>query len=210
MTLRLPSDRHTPALARRALDVVKDRVSSGTLDAARLLTSELVTNAVRHAGLAQRDAVGLRIACGRGLRVEVTDAGTGFRWGRLGAADPMRGDGGLGFLLVARLAASWGVESGPPTRVWFELDAGRPFDRAPVRVSRPARVTVLATTREGRMDEKRDETKGRIKEATGALTGDDDLKREGKMDRAGATVKEKTNEAVDRTKEAVSDLTRDR
>jgi uncharacterized protein YjbJ (UPF0337 family) len=60
------------------------------------------------------------------------------------------------------------------------------------------------------MDEKRDETKCRIKEATGALTGDDDLKREGKMDRAGATVKEKTNDAVDRTKEAVNDLTRDR
>ena len=60
------------------------------------------------------------------------------------------------------------------------------------------------------MDENRDETKGRIKEAAGALTGDDDLKREGKMDRAGATVKEKTNEAVDRTKDAVNDLTRDR
>lgn len=59
------------------------------------------------------------------------------------------------------------------------------------------------------MDEKRDETKGRVKEAAGALTGDDDLKREGKMDRAGATVKEKANDAVDRTKDAVNDLTRD-
>ena len=59
------------------------------------------------------------------------------------------------------------------------------------------------------MDEKRDETKGRMKEAAGALTGDDDLKREGKMDRAGATVKEKTNDAVDRTKDAVNDVTRD-
>ena len=59
------------------------------------------------------------------------------------------------------------------------------------------------------MDEKRDETKGRVKEATGALTGDDDLKREGKMDRAGATVKEKTGNAVERTKKAVNDVTRD-
>jgi uncharacterized protein YjbJ (UPF0337 family) len=57
------------------------------------------------------------------------------------------------------------------------------------------------------MDEKRDETKGRMKEAAGAITGDDELKREGKMDRAGATVKEKVNDAVDRTKDA---LTRDR
>lgn len=57
------------------------------------------------------------------------------------------------------------------------------------------------------MDEKRDETKGRMKEAAGALTGDDDLKREGQVDQAGATVKEKVNDAVDRTKDA---LTRDR
>lgn len=60
------------------------------------------------------------------------------------------------------------------------------------------------------MDEKRDETKGRMKEAAGALSGDEDLQREGKMDRAGASAKEKANDAVDRTKDAVNDLTRDR
>ena len=52
-----------------------------------------------------------------------------------------------------------------------------------------------------------DDAKGRMKEAAGALTGDDDLKREGQVDQAGATVKEKVNDAVDRTKDA---LTRDR
>jgi uncharacterized protein YjbJ (UPF0337 family) len=51
-----------------------------------------------------------------------------------------------------------------------------------------------------------DEAKGRIKEAAGDLTDDDDLKREGKMDRAGATVKRKTNETVDRVKEKVDDV----
>ena len=45
-------------------------------------------------------------------------------------------------------------------------------------------------------DAKCDEAKGRAKEAAGALTGDDELEREGKMDRAGATVKKKTGEAV--------------
>ena len=206
MKLHLPNDRRTPTLARRALDVLRDRIPDDVLDGARLLTSELVTNAVRHAGLEQRDGIDVRIALTRRLRVEVTDAGKGLRWGGLGASDPLRGDGGLGFLLVAQLSASWGVESGPPTCVWFELDPRRPFDPEPVRVSPPAETTV----QEGRMDEKRDETKGRIKEATGALTGDDDLKREGKMDRAGATAKEKTNKAVDRVKDAVGDLTRDR
>lgn len=58
-------------------------------------------------------------------------------------------------------------------------------------------------------DAKRDEAKGRAKEAGGALTGNDDLKREGKMDRAGATVKKKTGEAVDGTKRAIDDVTRD-
>jgi uncharacterized protein YjbJ (UPF0337 family) len=57
------------------------------------------------------------------------------------------------------------------------------------------------------MGEKTDEAKGRAKEAVGDLTDDDDLKREGKMDRAGATVKRKTGEAVDKVKEAVDDAT---
>ncbi|MGZ5352415.1 MAG: CsbD family protein [Actinomycetota bacterium] len=57
------------------------------------------------------------------------------------------------------------------------------------------------------MGEKTDEAKGRVKEAAGDLTDDDDLKREGKMDQAGATVKRKTGEAVDKTKEVIDDLT---
>ena len=56
------------------------------------------------------------------------------------------------------------------------------------------------------MGEKTDEAKGRVKEAAGDLTGDKDLEREGKMDQAGATVKEKTGKAVDKTKEAVDDV----
>ena len=56
------------------------------------------------------------------------------------------------------------------------------------------------------MGEKTDEAKGRVKEAAGDLTGDKDLQREGKMDQAGAKVKEKTGQAVDKTKEAVDDV----
>jgi len=47
-----------------------------------------------------------------------------------------------------------------------------------------------------------DEAKGRVKEAAGDLTDDDDLKREGKLDQAGDTVKEK----VDDVKDKVGDL----
>jgi uncharacterized protein YjbJ (UPF0337 family) len=51
-----------------------------------------------------------------------------------------------------------------------------------------------------------DETKGRVKEAAGDLTDDDDLKREGKMDQAGAKVKEKTGDAVDSVKEKANEM----
>jgi uncharacterized protein YjbJ (UPF0337 family) len=48
-----------------------------------------------------------------------------------------------------------------------------------------------------------DEAKGRAKEAVGDLTDDDDLKREGKADRAAGTVKDKANDAIDKVKDAV-------
>lgn len=53
-------------------------------------------------------------------------------------------------------------------------------------------------------DAKKDEAKGRIKEAAGDLTNDDDLKREGKTDRMGATVKEKAGEVVDKAKDLLN------
>jgi len=46
-----------------------------------------------------------------------------------------------------------------------------------------------------------DDAKGRIKEAGGALTGDDDLKREGKVDQASGTVKDKVGDAADKAKD---------
>ncbi|MEW6475136.1 MAG: CsbD family protein [Actinomycetota bacterium] len=53
------------------------------------------------------------------------------------------------------------------------------------------------------MDDKMDEAKGRMKEAAGDLTDDDEMKREGKADRMGAKVKEKTNEVVDKAKDVI-------
>jgi uncharacterized protein YjbJ (UPF0337 family) len=55
------------------------------------------------------------------------------------------------------------------------------------------------------MGEKTDEMKGRAKEAVGDMTDDPDLKREGKLDRAGASVKGKTGETVDSVKEKLND-----
>jgi uncharacterized protein YjbJ (UPF0337 family) len=51
------------------------------------------------------------------------------------------------------------------------------------------------------MGEHVDKAKGTIKENVGDLTDDERLEREGKMDRAGANVKEKADDAVDTVKE---------
>jgi uncharacterized protein YjbJ (UPF0337 family) len=53
------------------------------------------------------------------------------------------------------------------------------------------------------MDDKHiDEGKGRVKEAAGALTGDDSLKNQGKVDQAKSSVKD----AVDKVGDKASDV----
>jgi len=51
------------------------------------------------------------------------------------------------------------------------------------------------------MSGKTDEMKGRVKEAAGALTGDEKLKREGKLDLAAGKVKNAAEKAIDKAKE---------
>ncbi len=51
-----------------------------------------------------------------------------------------------------------------------------------------------------------DEAKGRAKEAAGDLTDDDELKREGKQDQAGAKVKEFAEDAKDKVEDAVDSV----
>ena len=48
-----------------------------------------------------------------------------------------------------------------------------------------------------------DDIKGRVKEATGVITGDKDLEHEGKVDQAGAKVKETAEKAKDKVEDAV-------
>jgi uncharacterized protein YjbJ (UPF0337 family) len=48
-----------------------------------------------------------------------------------------------------------------------------------------------------------DTAKGRVKQAAGDLTGDDALKREGKVDEAAGTLKEKVGDAADKVKDAL-------
>lgn len=56
------------------------------------------------------------------------------------------------------------------------------------------------------MSGKTDELKGRVKEAAGAITDDDRLRREGKADQAAGKVKQQVEKAVDTAKEKLEDL----
>ena len=56
------------------------------------------------------------------------------------------------------------------------------------------------------MGGKTDVAKGRIKEAAGVLTGNDELRAEGKADQAAGKVKQVAGKAVDKVKQAVKKL----
>jgi uncharacterized protein YjbJ (UPF0337 family) len=53
------------------------------------------------------------------------------------------------------------------------------------------------------MTGKTDQMKGKAKEAVGDLTGDEELKSEGKADRQAGEVKEKVDEVIDKVKSVV-------
>jgi anti-sigma regulatory factor (Ser/Thr protein kinase) len=117
LDVELPSTASAPATARGALEQIAGTVSEARMRDLRLLVSELVTNAVRHAeGAAVRLIVSI---AGGTLRVEVHDRGRGFEV-KAPPTDPLRASG-WGLVLVEELADRWGVDGTPRTRVWFEM-----------------------------------------------------------------------------------------
>jgi anti-sigma regulatory factor (Ser/Thr protein kinase) len=123
MRLQLDLERNpdSAAEARRALADVADHLTPRRLEDARLLVSELVTNAIRHAGLAAADRITLVMqADEHALRIEVRDPGPGFEIVEP-TPDPAR-PSGWGLYLVRELSDRWGVERAKDTTVWFELD----------------------------------------------------------------------------------------
>jgi serine/threonine-protein kinase RsbW len=124
IALTVTADLDAPSAARAAVvDGLGGRVADDVLSDARLLVSELVTNSVRHAGLAADGVVhvGAKVTDGM-LRLEVHDAGTG---GTVAPRTPNR-EGGFGLHLVEALAHRWGVTREGFTRVWIELDCRPP------------------------------------------------------------------------------------
>jgi anti-sigma regulatory factor (Ser/Thr protein kinase) len=115
-----------PAAAAEARRRVGDAIRSWQvpvdLDAALLLTSELVTNAVRHEAGQGPQAVVLAIACSRGrLRVDVHDTSRSLPTVAEVPADA-DAETGRGLLLVETLSDEWGFYRTPAGKaVYFTL-----------------------------------------------------------------------------------------
>lgn len=121
MQLSLPADPSTPGVARNALGDEELSVPARLVPDLQLLVSELVTNSVRHANLAREQRIEIRVTVRTGtVRVEVEDPGPGFTPTPRRPGD--RRDEGWGLYLVERIADRWGVTSGTPAVVWFEID----------------------------------------------------------------------------------------
>uniref|UniRef100_A0AAU2V1Q1 SpoIIE family protein phosphatase n=1 Tax=Streptomyces sp. NBC_00003 TaxID=2903608 RepID=A0AAU2V1Q1_9ACTN len=120
------------------------------VDDAVVLTSELVTNAVVHAGT-KADVLCLR--SDDGVRVEVADRYPEREVPLLGSPADIAGpdrENGRGLLLCAALASRWGVEYTPTRKnVWFQLDLpNRPVG---TRSAGPALPTALLPVTDGRV-----------------------------------------------------------
>jgi anti-sigma regulatory factor (Ser/Thr protein kinase) len=123
LLMTLPAEDYSVRLARHATHVVLTAWRLAHVeDAAVLLVSELVTNAVRHAS--GTDAVGVDLHATRTwLRIEIQD--TDRRWPRPRIPDGSD-ESGFGFVLVDALAAKWGVrETEAGKAVWAELDTAQ-------------------------------------------------------------------------------------
>ena len=113
---RFPNTDETPRLARAALKATAVGISNEAYECAALLTSELVTNSVKHSNSDWID-VEIILAVDR-LRIAVSDQ----------SSEPLRPrspdvERGWGLTLIAELANRWGVERHADGKsVWVEFD----------------------------------------------------------------------------------------
>lgn len=103
-------------------DRLEDVLDPAKLYEAELLTSELVTNAVRHANVDEGAVIriGIEVAP-RTVHVSVVDAGEGFDLSKV-VPKPSDDGRGWGLFLIEKLSNRWGIEGSPSHSVWFEID----------------------------------------------------------------------------------------
>jgi anti-sigma regulatory factor (Ser/Thr protein kinase) len=117
-TITLPADLSSVRRARLfARDVVCDWGFADLADDVQLGTSELITNAVKHAGT----QVLLTLSLGTVLTVEAHDAEPQLRRPAGEQGDPMAASG-RGLHIIAAISSDWGIRQSPRGKaVWFTL-----------------------------------------------------------------------------------------
>ncbi len=117
----LPRDVNAPRMARGYLVTwLGSDLDDGQLGTAKLLASELVSNALRHG----QGRIELRAYLDDNrVLIEVTDEGTGFE--RAVKKQEFEDVGGWGLNIVESEASRWGIHEGT-THVWFELERPGP------------------------------------------------------------------------------------
>lgn len=118
----LPVDPSAPFLARRALnEAIPPPELAARFEDARLAISELVTNAVRHAHLRERDKIRLVLEADDDHVMVEVEQPTDAIEARPVAPNVDGEPGGWGLQIVLDLADDMGVRPGPPGVVWFEF-----------------------------------------------------------------------------------------
>ena len=124
LDVRIPATQQAPATARRALGTLA--LPLPLAFDAQVAVSELVSNSVRHAGLAPDDLI--RVTAhwsGTRLRVHVRDRRPGTRPPKVsGSIRPAPGaESGWGLYLVEQFTSRWGTSA---SGYWFELQQEPP------------------------------------------------------------------------------------
>jgi PAS domain S-box-containing protein len=119
-THRFAPEAGSPGAARRFVrQTLGDWGAQSVIDDAVLLTNELVTNAVVHAGTA------LSVSCALGpdyVQIGVSDSHASRSLPAVVANAPTEKTSGRGLYLLSQIAHSWGVEYEHATkRIWFRL-----------------------------------------------------------------------------------------
>jgi two-component sensor histidine kinase len=114
----LPAAPPTARAARQAVSLVAADIPPAALETAQLLTSELVTNSIKHS-LPSPARIGLCVEIDRDrVRIEVSHSSDAPS-----EQQPPKGIDGYGVKLVESLASRWDTtRDGETTTIWFELD----------------------------------------------------------------------------------------
>ena len=117
LDLTINGGRSAPVRARTALKAFDGSLGECRGDV-QLLVTELVTNAVVHAGADSDTSIGIRVeAAPDAIRAEISYPGPRFE------AQPRPEEQKFGLYLVDQLADRWGSEpTDEQNRTWFELD----------------------------------------------------------------------------------------